>query len=173
MILALCSAMLVLPLAKVDPAAAGFEREGVQILVTVMGARYTYELTNRNTSPIVRFEIGQLHLFNLQVPEGWQAAERANRFSAWTDDVSRGIQPGQSKSFSMSVSSPGVVLGTSAAKAGLADGRSVIVERVWTSQPQPCSTTLLLTGVLAAIILLHALWILRRRVTQAGDHRVT
>jgi len=173
MILAFCSVMFVLPLAKVDPAAARFEREGVQIVASVAGARYTYEVTNRNTSPIVRFEIGQLHIFNPQTPEGWQAEEKANRFLAWTDDVSQGIQPGQSKSFLMSVSSAGAVLGTSPAEVVLADGRSVVIGQVWTSRLPPRSSTLLLSGVLAAIILLHTLWILRRRVTRAGDHRIT
>jgi len=171
--LILLCAMTLSPSVEAEPGTARFEGEGVQILVTLMGGQYTYRLVNLGASPIVRFEVDQVHTYNPQAPDGWQVEEARNRFVAWPQDLANAIHADQPKQFGMRVSSAGAVLGEGVARVSFADGRVVDVNHVWCPVLRPCGTKVLLSAVLAAIILAHAAWVFHRQSAGHGRQPVT
>ncbi len=157
-------AALTLQSVKADPRSATFEHLDVQIRVTVVGNDYTYQVTNRGSCPITRFEIAQINTYKHLAPDGWQTGKDRHLFSAWATEQSHGIHPDQSKSLEMRVASTGAVLTEGVAQVTFADGHVTDVRGVWRPGAQSTWTKIFFSSALAMIILAHTVWLgLRRR----------
>ncbi len=138
------------------------EADGVRIRVRVRANDYTYEVTNVDAEPIVRFEIEQGGAYLFRAPKGWSFGAEGNLFRAETADPRRGIRRNQTGVFSMRVTSSGALLGEVPARIGLESGKDVALHDVWGIVPEPRGTVALVPLVIGTMVLLHVLLLARR-----------
>ncbi len=136
-----------------------FQTDKVSISVNIQSSIYTYQITNRNTSPMVSFEIPEHAAYNFIAPKDWKAEESEGIFKAWTDDFLQGIRSGEKEDFSMRVSSKGAVLGQVPAVIRFHSGESITVPAVWAPVAESRSYIFLVGGVILAIFVFH-IWII-------------
>ena len=156
--------------ANTAPNQAEFETDEVNIQVDISSSIYTYEVTNLSRSIITSVELKQHAGYNFIIPDGWQRKTGPTVFRAWADDVSTGIQPGETGEFSVRISSTGAVLGRQDVKVEFQSGQTVFVGGVWSPVREPRIHALLVAGVVLGIVLAHSAIVIRkRRATEAGS----
>ncbi len=147
---------LVVTLAIVVVGPADAQQDGVRIHVEIQASDYTYWVGNVASRPITRFEVAQSNAYLFRAPDGWQVESKDGLFVAWTDDVRHAIRRRGTGKFSLRVTSKGAVLGEVQARLGLKSGESIVIDDLWGIVPEPRSTVLLVSGVMAALMLFHA-----------------
>jgi hypothetical protein len=149
-------------LALAAPNESVYQSDSVHLVAHIQSNLYTYTITNHGDSPIVDFEIPQYATYSFTAPLGWQISGTAGTFKAWTNDPSSGIEPANSGTFSMRVSSQGATLGELTAKVQFQNGREVSIPKVWAPVAESRWYYYLIVGILVVIFLLHYV-ILRQR----------
>jgi hypothetical protein len=146
------------------------EHGGVRIETTVSGTVYTWRITNVDVSPITGIELEARSSFDHRAPERWIIESEGSRVRAWTNDPRLAIEPGESGSIGLSVSSVGAVLGTTTVSLETAaEGETIAVPGVWTPVAKPKSVIRLVAATTVGLALLHALLITIRRGRQGAS----
>lgn len=165
--------MVVMSALAAQPSSASFEREGVRIEVTVASHIYRWKVTNLSARPINSFEVGQYHMYNHTVPEGWVMENERELFRARVQDALNAIVPGQSVTFLARVSSAGAVLGRVTAEVGFEGAASpLVMQDVWGAVHEPMGKILAIPLTLSALALLHT-WLMTRRKTRTAHDAVS
>jgi len=145
-----------------NPAAAEFKIDGAMVRVRVHAHVYSYDVVNVDCEPITSFEVGQCNGYYPNVPTGWQSDLSGTVFRCWTDDPSRAIFPGLTKTFSYRVSSDGAVLGRVAARLHRGSTEIASLDGVWGAIPEPLAHRRAIILTLIVIFGLHAFLVRRR-----------
>ena len=144
------------------------ERDGVRIETTVSGTVYTWRITNLDAPPITGFVLEARSSFDHRAPERWVVESEGSQVRAWTNDPRLAIEPGESGSIGLSVSSVGAVLGTTTVTLEtVGEGETITVPGVWTPVAKPKSVIRLVAATMVGLALLHALLITIRRQRRA------
>jgi hypothetical protein len=133
-----------------------FKNDSVSILVDIQSNIFTYKVTNLSESAITHFDVQQHVAYNFLVPDGWDKKIAKNRFQAFTDKPGYGIQPGQTKEFSLRVSSRGATLSKAPAIVKFVSGNTTYVPDVWAAAGEPRSYVWLIITLVLVILLSHS-----------------
>jgi hypothetical protein len=142
---------------------AVFENDKVSISVTIHSSIYEYEVANHGSEPIVGFEIRHHAAYNFLAPDMWEVESTNEIFRARTAKTWTSISPGQTKGFSLRVSSKGAVLGTSPVKIQFQSGKTVLVDGVWAPVKEPRSYTYLVAGVIFVLAAGHNIFVIYKK----------
>jgi len=145
------------------PGSAVFENDKVSISVTIHSGIYKYEVTNRDSEPIVGFEICHHSAYNFLAPNKWEVENTDKIFRARTDDAWESIDPNDTKKFSLRVSSKGAVLGTSPVKIQFQSGKIVTLDGVWAPIKEPRSYVYLVAGVIFVLMAGHSIFVVHKK----------
>lgn len=145
----------------VSPNETVFNTVDASIKVSVSSNIFAYEVTNLSNTPITNVEFQGYAAYNPIVPEGWEKELENGVFRSWVEDSSLGILPQRKEEFSLRVSSRGAVLDKLPAKIKFKSGETVVIADVWSPVPEPTSYVLFITGVIAALFLIHSLLVSR------------
>ena len=148
---------LILILGATLPNSMTFEKDDVQVVVSVNSHKYQWKITNLGSDPITSFRVACHNAYNHKAPDGWNIDFANDRFYAWTDDLRYAIHPRDTKSFSQRFSSMGAVLGEVPLELGYENSNSLVFEKVWGISPEPLSKLLVTTITLLAICLFHTI----------------
>jgi len=147
---------------QLEPGKAEFKTDKAIVRVTVSSSIYTYEVTNLQGSPIVRFKIGQHHSYAFTPPDGWERQSEKDFFCADTNRPDKTIGFRQTKDFSVRVSSRGAVLGKSDIELRSESGQIIVIPGVWSPASETKSYPLAVAGTIIAIMLIQTVIVNRR-----------
>jgi len=136
---------------------ATFKTKEAIIQVTIHSSIYTYKVTNLGTKPVVAFKIEQHASYDFIAPVGWEKQTSEGIFKAYTNESRYAIEPQTSGLFSLRVSSRGAVLGKGAVKITFESGETIEVPEVWVPVAESKSYIALVAGMIAGIIVIHAI----------------
>ncbi len=140
-----------------------FECQQAKLKVEVQASIYTYSVTNLSHAAIVSFEILCHSSYSFQGPNQWKKSYSDSIYRAWTQEVQAGIQPQETKTFSLRVGSKGAVLGHVPLSLSYINGECVQIRDIWSPQPEPARYRIYLGILLFLVLSFHFLWVQRKR----------
>jgi hypothetical protein len=144
--------------AGTQPGTLVVEAGDVALTVSVRASVYAYEVHNRGSESLVRFEVPYEDGYDFQAPTGWTIAADGGVFRASTDNAGYAIGPGLRGRFAFRITSRGAPLGYVTARLSTQGGREIMAPRVWGAAPWPKSYLALVAGVVLILALGHTLW---------------